>query len=163
MADVWEFAKDIEVSGKEYYEKLADESAIEELSGVFTFLAGEEQRHYEIFDAMEKGLPAPELKHSGALQNAKDAFNSLASSLQVSEVIEDSESAYQKALGFEQKSIDLYQKALVDAKDDQQKAALEFIINQEKKHYRIVEAMMEFVRRPKEWLENAEWNHLDAY
>ncbi len=163
MADVWEFAKEIEVTGKAYYEKLADESAIEELSGVFSFLAGEEQRHYDIFTNMEKGLPTPELKHSEALKSAKDAFSNLAASFQVPEVIEDSESAYQKALDLEKKSIDLYENALREAKTDQQKTALEFIIEQEKKHARIVGAMMEFVRRPKEWLENAEWNHLDQY
>ncbi|MFP4417857.1 MAG: ferritin family protein [Chitinivibrionales bacterium] len=163
MIDVWEFAKQIEVEGKKYYEKLAQDSAIGELSGVFSFLASEEQHHWEIFDSMQNGLKTPELKQSDAIGDAKSAFEKLSRQFDMPEVIEDPETVYSKALDLEHKSIDLYQDALPKAETDEQKAAIEFIIQQEKKHARIVEAIMEFVRRPKEWLEDAEWYHLDKY
>ncbi len=163
MIDVWEFAKQVEVEGKQYYEKLAEDSAIGEIAGVFSFLASEEQHHWEIFDSMSKGMKAPELKDSDAVGDAKAAFEKLSKQFDMPEVIEDSETVYSKALDLEHKSIDLYQNALSKAETSEQKAAIEYIIQQEKKHARIVEAIMEFVRRPKEWLEDAEWYHLDKY
>ena len=55
--DAWELAKSIEKEGKEYYLKLAKESPEPSLAGVFNFLAKEEQRHYDIFDAMQRKAP----------------------------------------------------------------------------------------------------------
>jgi hypothetical protein len=40
---------------------------------------------------------------------------------------------------------------------------VEAVLPQERKYLRGVEGTVEFVRRPKEWLENAEFHHLDKY
>ena len=162
MADIWEFAKEIEVQGKAFYEKMANDTAIEELAGAFHFLAGEEQRHYNIFDSLQKGIPAPDAK-AGQIGDVKSAFEKLSKSFEKHEVIEDSESAYEKARSLEEKSIEYYQEVLSKVSDPAQKAAVETILAQEKKHAEIVDSLKEFVKRPKRWLENAEWYHLDRY
>ncbi|MBD3392936.1 MAG: hypothetical protein GF418_12595 [Chitinivibrionales bacterium] len=162
MSDMWEFAKGFEKEGKEYYERLAKESSIEELSGVFSILAAEEQRHYDLFDKLQKGQQA-EAENSGALGSAKEAFARLSKDNDMPEVIEDAESVYRKALTLENSSIKFYEEALVKLEDAEQKSIVTDVLDQERSHARIISGMIEFIGRPKEWLENAEWHHLDEY
>jgi rubrerythrin len=37
------------------------------------------------------------------------------------------------------------------------------LAEEEKKHERIIDNIIEMVNRPNTWLEDAEWNHMDEY
>ena len=52
-----------------------------------------------------------------------------------------------------------------EAQDGQTKAVLNLLAAEEANHVRIMENIVEFVSRaePGNWLENAEWHHLDEY
>ncbi len=163
MGDIWQFAKDFEKEGQRYYEKLALESTIPELAGVFSFLAQEKKRHFEILDNLQKNLQPDPVKNGSAFEKAGDAFKKLASGPDVPDVIEDAESVYRAALQLEKKSIEYYAQAVDKVDSDDQRAALEFILEQERTHVRVVEAVIEFIGRPREWLENAEWTHFEEY
>lgn len=158
-----EFAKKMELEGKAYYEKLAEESPLPMLKGVFTFLAEEEERHIELFDAMMKNQPVPVGTDNGALvKKVKSVFEELRVSFTLPDVIYDYEAAYNKALGFEKESVRYYTAAVASA-DPSMKEALDYIIKQEEQHVRLIESLLAFVVAPKRWLENSEWHHLDAY
>jgi rubrerythrin len=47
--------------------------------------------------------------------------------------------------------------------DLSQKGLFLQIAEEEKKHYWILENILNFISRPQNWLENAEWYHLDEY
>jgi rubrerythrin len=153
----------LEEQGRDYYLELAQKSPLPALAGIFKFLAGEEQKHCEQFTALTKKVRPDPLPESGALENAQQVFSKMVASFSIKEPLEDYVSAYQKARDFEQKSIDYYQTALTQKMENDQCAVFTYIIKQEQAHLQLMQNLIEFVRRPKEWLENAEWNHLDEY
>ncbi|MDD5672913.1 MAG: ferritin family protein [Chitinivibrionales bacterium] len=161
--NILENSMEIEREGKEYYLSLAARTPLPEIAGIFNFLAGEEQKHFDQFSALSKKVRPDPLPDSSALEVAQEVFSKMTASFSVKEPLEDYVSAYQKAKGFEQKSIEYYQQALAQKLESDQQAVFTFILKQEQVHLQLMTNMIEFVRRPKEWLENAEWNHLDEY
>ena len=159
-------AQEIELQGFNHYNKLADATPVKEISGIFRFLAREEKRHLEIFEALDRNADIPAVEDTGISEYAAKAFEDLSGHFKTAGVPALSHNdAYEKALGFEDKSIRFYTDALNgnDLSDESQRTVLESIIEQEKKHARLITSLMEFQRHPGEWLENAEWRHIDAY
>mgnify|MGYP006296682309 CR=1 FL=1 len=161
--DMYEVAKGIEKEGMEFYTKLAEDAPLQEARGVFEFLAREEQRHYNIFSDMQQQKPPALAKEKNVLWYARESFDKIAKPFKEFEPMEDFETAYAKALELEKKSIDYYTQILEKAQSPQDKEVLTFILGQEKQHAALMENLLEFTRRPKLWLENAEWNHLEKY
>ena len=160
MSTIWDQAKQMELEGKVFYEKAAEESPISQTKAVFELLAEEEQTHYSLFDSFSKA-EAVELKDSVIGRSIKEAFQELAPDA-VGDVSSAGE-AYEKALELEKNAVAFYTDGLGSCANDAEKKALEQIITEEKKHVQICESLIEFVSRPGEWLENAEFNHLDDY
>jgi rubrerythrin len=73
--------------------------------------------------------------------------------------------AYRKARDIEEKSRQFYREKAQEETDQQSRVLLERLALEEDKHYRIMDNIVEFVSRPEpgNWLENAEWHHLDTY
>ncbi len=161
--DVLEIAKNIEKEGIEHYTELAETTTLKELAGIFKFLADEEQKHYNTFNAYQNSQSEPEFESIDIIAKAKTIFESFANVFKTSETIYDYEAAYQKALTLEEKSITFYEELLSKNQDDKQSTIIKFVLEEEKNHKKVIGAIIDFVKRPKEWLENAEWNHLDEY
>ncbi len=149
------------------YEEFAQEAPKREIAGVFSALAGEEQRHYEIFDNLEKRIPVEAVTMGSANMDVTDLFETLRIELQIDEqssaAMNDAETAYKKALVLENSSIDLFSKIVRGLSDGHQKKVVEAIIGEEKRHIEVITGLIEFVHRPKEWLENAEVFHQNQY
>ncbi|MBN1549891.1 ferritin family protein [bacterium] len=161
--DFFVIAQKMETEGKAYYEKMAAETPIAELKGVFAFLAHEEQRHYNLFHALAQKSELPKKDNENSLaEKIKEIFGQLTTSFSVPEIIYDYQAAYNKALQMERESVKYYTEALESAEPDQ-KAVLEIIIKEENAHVKLIESLIDFVENPKVWLENSEWHHLDAY
>lgn len=163
MGDIWEIAKQMELEGKEYYTTLAENVEWDEVRGVLLFLAGQEEDHFKLFDFLQEGQ-TPSIKQAqDAYTVAKEAFKKITPDFQHPESSAHAASAYRKAVIMEQKTIDYYTEILAQTKDFAQKDIIKTIINEEVKHRVLMEAMSEFVNKPIEWLENAEFNHLEEY
>ena len=54
--DIFDFAAKMELDGKEYYEKLAKDTAIAGLAVIFGRLAEDEQKHYDVIQSLKAGL-----------------------------------------------------------------------------------------------------------
>jgi rubrerythrin len=161
--DFFEVAKKMELESKSFYLEQAQKAPVAQLAGVFRFLADEEQKHYDLFTALQaRSAPAP-LRDSGILSRAKDAFAGQFEKFAVPDTINDYESTYLKALDKEQHAVAFYTAESQKLTDSRQRGDVVFVIEQEKKHVTFIQALLEFVRRPKEWIENAEFNHLDQY
>jgi rubrerythrin len=163
--DFLDFAKEIETQGMEQYALLSYTIHARELSSIFVFLADQEKRHYELFDSWQRKGAAPEVSAETVLGKAKEAFKRMADHFMTNNYLPplNYEQAYEKALLFENKSIALYEEAIPKVADNDQRSVLQRIIDQEKAHARFITSLMEFMRHPGEWLENAEWNHLDEF
>ena len=70
---------------------------------------------------------------------------------------------YHAALELEQRSIDLYTDLRAKAADVQTQSLFEFLIQEESRHYQILEDVFRFVNRPNEWVELAEFGLREEY
>lgn len=161
--DVLNIAMQMETEGCEFYTRLANRPDQKHLKGIFVFLADEEIKHKQIFLAMSENQEELPAGDSEILTYARKVFESMAGDFSFPDVLEDSENAYSKALEMEKKSIAFYTDLLDKDDVDERGSAIRRIIAEEQSHVRLLENLMDFVRSPKEWLENSEFNHLDDY
>ena len=163
--DFFDFAKEIERQGAHQYAVLAETMPVRELSGIFSYMKEQENRHYELFDSWQHTMPSPPLAAETVLGKAKEAFKRIADHFMTNHYFPpiNYRQAYEKALEFEKKSIALYDEGLTKIENRDHQTVLKLILDQEKAHARFLTSLMEFERSPGEWLENAEWYHLDEY
>jgi rubrerythrin len=162
MASIWKLAKDMEKEGKAYYEKLSIASKNKEIAAIFAFLAKEEAVHLATFEKLEKGAKVASRLAAGSTIKAVKLFGKMAAKSRIADEKEGAEKAYKEALAMEKQAVKYYW-GMMKKSDDSQKTALAHIIEEEKKHVILMEALIEYARKPHEWLENAEFNHLDDY
>jgi rubrerythrin len=70
---------------------------------------------------------------------------------------------YKKAQEIEKMSRDFYLEKANQITDPSQHDIFLKVAEEEKKHYLILENIIDFVSRPDQWLENPEWYHLEDY
>jgi rubrerythrin len=70
---------------------------------------------------------------------------------------------YRKAQEIERKSRNFYLQKADEVEDSIQKGIFRNLAEEEKKHFFLLQNIIDFVAMPKDWLENAEWYHLDEY
>ena len=146
----------------DHYQGLARNVKSKQLAGIFKLLAEEEVKHYNLFDAYQSSQTGPDTgENEDIISSAKALFKSISKETKFPD--NDYEAAYQKALMLEKNSITFYKNALKDTNDKAVKDIINVIIEEEAKHYKIVFSIIEYVKRPKEWLENAEFNQLEEY
>jgi rubrerythrin len=113
---------------------------------------------------MRKGaMVANELAESSMIADLKNAFGAWADNFEESAVVEDAEALYRKANQLEQDSIAFYTDLKQKAETPPERQALDFIIGQEKIHARMTEALVDFARNPKQWVEDAEFRNISEY
>jgi rubrerythrin len=164
--DFINFAKELERKGSEHYTSIAEASTVKEISGIFKLLAREEQRHFDLFDALGSNRSMPPVDDPEISGEVNTIFAAMTQQFKNSGVPAfDHDEALEKALQFENESIRFYTEALTAAspEDTATKNLLTAILAQEHKHTRFITSLMEFLRHPGEWLENAEWHHTDVF
>ena len=163
---VFEFAMQMEMDGKAYYEKMAENAANASVKDILLQLAQDEQKHYNIFKKFNEGdfSGVEELKASGSvvLETAKNVFQQIASD-QDFNFPADIRAAWKEAQQVEKKSEDFYRLKADEESSEEVKKTLGIIADEEHKHWALIEHVLQFLDRPKQWLEDAEWNNLDQY
>jgi rubrerythrin len=164
--DIYEFAMQMEIDGENYYRELAKGSDNAGLKKIFAMLADEEVKHYKIIEQLRKSTILPQVVETRILENVKNIFIEMRDT-QIGHRIDTTEetSAYRKAREIEEMSRNFYLEKAGEVEDDQAKLLFKQLAKEEEKHCRIMENIVEFVSRPEpgQWLENAEWHHLDPY
>lgn len=159
--DVYDYAMQMEKDGEQLYREGARLSGHKGLASIMTMLADAEIAHYNLFKSMKehKGGRLPE---ANLLKDVKNIFVTMKEqggleSIGVSEI-----DLYKKAQEIEKKSEDFYRESASKV-DGAERESLIQVADEEKKHYFILQQIIDFVSRPQQWLENAEWYHLDEY
>ena len=157
--DVFDFAMKMELQGKTIYENLTASTRVPGLKTIFSGLAADEQKHYEIFRGLKEGK-AWIMTDSVMLEQAQSVFRDLlADKDRLVELQEDLE-AYQVGLKIEADSVRLYEDM---ARKEQEPETVQLylrIANEEKKHFNIMENICDFLMRPKYYLEWREFSNL---
>ena len=160
--DVLQFALEMELEGERYYHLQSEKYAKTPLKTVFDILANDEAKHAEIL-RNKRGGTAYKLQADEQLSSEKNLFTGLKDYKPLAEEKPDQANLYHAALEMEQRSIDLYTDLRTKTDDAKTQALFEFLIQEESRHYQILEDMFRFVNRPNEWVEAAESGLREEY
>lgn len=159
--DTLEYAMQMEKDGQEYYRQLAEQTDNKGLKNILGMLADEEARHYEVIRQMPTETAGA--GESTILVEAKNVFEELKESGEQFDFEASQKEVYRKAQDMEKRSRDFYIEKAGEATDEGQRQTLLGLAEEEKKHYFLLENIIEFVSRPESWLEDAEFYHLEEY
>ena len=159
--DIFAFAMKMEKDGEAFYRKMAEKTTNSGIFNILEMLADEEVKHYEILKAMQVGRAS--LAETDVLGRAKNIFERLKDFGESLNVDTDQIHMYRQAMDIEKQSEDFYLDRADQVKEPGQKELFLKLAAEEKKHYFLLENVVEFISRPKSWLENAEFNHLEDY
>jgi len=159
--DIFEYAMQMEKDGEQYYRTLVEQTENKGLRTIFTELANDEVKHYKVIEKMRN--EASEMVDTNILADAQNIFQEMKESGQSFDFDVKQIDIYRQAQQVEQKSRDFYLDKADEIKEPYQRELFLKLAEEEKKHYFILENIIEFVSRPETWLENAEFYHLEEY
>lgn len=164
--NIFEYALQMEKDGENYYRKLAGQSRTEGLQKIFGLLADEEVKHAKVIEAMRRKIRETALEDSHILDNVTNVFQNMKDKSQPLHIDATTETEwYRSARDIEEVSRQFYQESADKAESEHQRQLFLRLAAEEAKHLRIMENIVDFVSRPEpgNWLENAEWTHLEPY
>ena len=164
--NIYQFAMQLEKDGENYYRLLAKESTVPGLSRIFLMLADEEVKHYNVIERLSRKETNPQLAEAKVLENVTILFGSMRAAKEELHIdTTKAASAYRKACTVEEVSQKFYLEKADLVEDGHERQIFLRLAKEEGNHLRIMENIVEFVSRPEpgNWLENAEWHHLDEY
>ncbi|MGO9014476.1 MAG: ferritin-like domain-containing protein [Dissulfurispiraceae bacterium] len=159
--DIFAYAMQMEKDGETYYRELSSKTDNKGIKNILTMLADAEVIHYNIFQTMKRHEQIPGID-SKSLEGIKNIFARLKED-EPSRVDSTQVSLYRKAQDLEKKTLDFYLERAEESKDEIEKTIFKRVANEERKHYLILENIIDFVERPDTWLENPEWYHLEDF
>lgn len=155
-----EFAISMELDSKRFYLEQAEKTDDSGLKSIFHTLAEEESIHARILKSKAETLPY-ELVDTYA--EIKNIFVEIGNYKNIIKQLPDAVDVYNTALENEKKSLELYREMLAEAVEEKDKKIFEFLIEQENDHYKVIEQLVELVKRPGEWVESAEFGLRKEY
>lgn len=160
--NIFDCALKMEEEARQYYEKLAEASAIPELKQLFTMLAAAEQEHHDALMEIKANSP---LKKTGftALNEAACLFKPLMSKRDLMADLQEDPDAYRHIVQEEEKGIRLYEELAAQSQNEATGKILLAIAAEERKHLNIVENIYSFVESPKNFLAWGEFSNLKDY
>jgi rubrerythrin len=160
--DIYEFAMKMEKDGENYYRELAKMTVNTGLRNIFTMLANAEVVHHKIFKKMKENEKV-EAAVTRIMPEVKNIFEKMREEEKDPDIHITQTDSYKKAQEIEKESMDFYLSNANAVDGPHQKEIFIRIAGEEKKHYFILEEIVNFVSRPETWLENPEWYHLEEY
>lgn len=160
--DIYDYAMKMEKDGEVYYRELAEKTEHAGLKNILTMLADAETKHYHLFREMRENSPV-DAEDSPILKDVRNIFTRLKEGKETGGVHSSEADLYRKAQEIEEQSRDFYREKAGEAGDDAHRDIFLKIAEEEQKHFVILENIISFVSQPEQWLEDAEWYHLDEY
>lgn len=158
--ELFDIAIRMEMEGAAFYRDLARKTTSEGFRNIFTMLAEDEDRHKATFEAMKSNSDVP-ASTSDASVRATQIFKQFSKEDFLQE--EKQLSVYEEALEIELKSIEFYSEQHESIADVKQKRALAKIIEEERRHYDLIDDIIVMVERPETWVEHAEFGVREDY
>ncbi len=154
--DMFGFAIQMEKDAEKLYLELSEKSRNAGIKKVFAMLSRDEAKHRHTIESLQKqNLSAP---GKGAAMEIKTVFEEIRSNFRNIKLDDNVVKDYERALEIERKGIDFYKKQFETEKDENTKKLFEKLMKQEEYHCRTVENLIDMVRKPDWWVENAEFN-----
>lgn len=161
MTNIFEYAIQMEKDGEDYYRQLAQQTENDGMRSILTMLAEEEVKHYKTIEKMK--TQQTQIAESEILTDAKNVFIQIKESGESFDFNIKQAELYTKARDIEKKSRDFYTEKANEVAEKYQKELFLKLAIEEQKHYALLDKMVDFVSRLEQWLENAEFFHLEDY
>ena len=163
--NIFEYAMKMETDGRQYYLDQAAKTKIPALKKVLEELADDELKHYNIFKMLRDGHSAEykEAQKTHILATVKNVFENLRDSKSKQVFTGESIEYWRKAQEIEKEAEAFYRQKAAEVQLSEQKHILNKIADEEHKHWVTMQNVVQFLNRPKEWLEDAEWSHLEEF
>jgi rubrerythrin len=162
VMDILEFAMEKERHARDFYHQLAEKAPHKGLANIFTMLAGEEEKHYHIVEKMKQSTPQ-QVTETSVLSDATDVFKKMKQGAVDFDLEQSEIDVYKQARDIETDSRSFYLEKAEQVSDQSRKDVFLQLAEEENKHYYLLDNIIEFVSRPQQWLEDAEWYHLEDY
>lgn len=155
--DIFEFAIQMEHDGETFYRDIASKTPQKDLQAILLQLAEDEKKHARVIAEMQS--ETPDMEPTKVLDSAKNVFQQMKDFGGKIDLSGDEEALCREAMVLEERSVSLYLDRADQVKSPGQKELFKQLAQEERKHYRLLQDLADFVRRPKTWLENAEFCH----
>ncbi len=163
--DIFEYAMKMETDGRTFYLDQAQKAEQRQFKEIWEQLADDELKHYNLFKAIRDGHKATydEGTHTTILAATMNVFEELKASGKDFTFAQDVAKAWKEAREVERKSEDFYRAKAKEVDSEAKRTILNRIADEEHKHFVTLDHVIQFLDRPKQWLEDAEWHHLEEY
>jgi rubrerythrin len=165
--DIIEFAMQMELDGKAFYERNAATATDPELKKMFTMLAEEEQRHYNFFSRLKEGRTHLAIKQidarSSILDHVKNIFRQLSERRQKKSFDHDVKSAWTEALRIEEKAENFYREKAEIENDGERKKLLNLIADEERNHIHMIDGVLTYLKYPETFAESAQFKNFMSW
>ena len=158
--DMFEFSIQMEKDAEALYRKMAEAAPVEGIKKVLLMLAEDEVRHRVAIENLQKKLKVEPAE--GVALEIKTVFDEMKQDQGIMNITVDAVEDYRKAVEIEKRGMEFYKEKFAEADDPENKKLFEILMKQETYHHKTVENLLEFVRNPEWWVENAEFNPQDS-
>lgn len=159
--DIFEFAIQMELDGQQFYQQLASKSPNKGVKTILNMIAEDEVKHQAAIE--EVRISSCAMVETKVLENAKNVFTQMRQFGGEFDLSGDEESLIRQAMEMENKSVGFYLDRADQVEKPEQKALFIKLSEEEKKHYFLLENLVNFVISPQTWLEDAEFDRLDEF
>jgi rubrerythrin len=163
--NIFEYAMKMEEDGRAFYLEHAEKTSVPELKRVLVELAEDELKHYNIFKAMRDEQPTEynESKKTTILSMVRNVFEELRVEQKELSFKSGVKSIWEEAREVERKTEEFYREKANEISNETQRHILNRIADEEHHHWITIENVIQFLDRPQQWLEDAEWSNLEDY
>ena len=158
--DIYEFAIKMEQDGEQFYRTAARQTRNRGVKRILGLLADDEVKHCSTLKQMRQAAPA-QMRETTVLTDAKNVFAQMQG--HAPNLSGQQTDIYLQAQEIERLSQQFYQEKAEQVSDPSHRALFGRIAEEERLHFLLLEHVIQFLSRPKVWIENAEFNHLDEY
>jgi rubrerythrin len=163
--NIFDYAMKMENDGRTFYLDHADKVDAPELKKILLELADDELKHYRIFKAMKEGTPVEfeEAKRTRILTTVKNVFEQMRGEGKDFSFAADAKKIWEEAREIEKMAEEFYREKADEVSGEDQRHILNRIAGEEHRHWITIQNVIEFLDRPRQWLEDAEWTHQEDY
>lgn len=154
--NVYEYAMKVEKEGEAYYREMASNSPNPGLKKIFTMLADEEVKHYNVFKNMMKHEDM-DLNELNLLTDTKTIFETLSKEKDNVNFDVEQIKFYKDAIAREENSHNFYHEKAGELDNETEKQIFLQIADEEIKHKRVLEEIVLFLEEPDNWVASAEF------
>lgn len=155
--NIFEFAKKMELDGIRFYQEEAARTILPGFKAILQLLIDEEQKHYFYLDVLAQDGNADAMPPFPG-DRMKNVFQQLRENKEGFDFTEEQTKTYEKVLEIEKQSENFYRDQAMQTVDANLRKTILMIAEEEKKHVMLFTDLVEYLSRPTQWVEHADFS-----